>query len=168
MNKGFTGIELIVMLGLLAVVSAGTWLILNPLELKRRMNDSIRIADMGILQQAITNSLNESTISGKLVLCPNGQPSCKGSTLDSDSNKLKSDGTGWIKADLSAQKSINLPTLPIDPLNEGNYNYSFSSDGKGWELSTVLESNYYKQKMISDGGDNDSKYEVGTNLTLIN
>ncbi len=167
-SSGFTLVELVLMLTVLIAAALGVWLILNPLELKKRLNDSIRLSDLAILQQAVNNSISEATISGRVILCPIQTMNCKGSTSDSDANKLKSDGSGWVKADLSTQKSINIPTLPIDPVNNGEFNYRFYSDGKAWEIDTVLESSFYRQRMVGDGGNNDSRYEVGTNLTLIN
>ena len=51
-------------------------------------------------------------------------------------------------------------------MNNATYNYRYISDGNGWEVDAVLESQQYQGKAATDGGNCDTRYEVGTNLTL--
>src|SRR3989344_1121523 len=158
MSKGLVLIELVALMGLLIALGVAGWYLLNPLELRARENDSLRLADLAILTQAINMSKP---------LC-NGQSDCQGQSNMVIDGYRKSNGDGWVKVDLTAQKSNYLPILPVDPVNTDKFNYSFESDSVGWEINATLESDMHKSKMKNDGGDNDNQYEVGTNLTLIN
>jgi hypothetical protein len=167
MSKGLTLVELVILVAIISALGAGGWYLLNPVELRARENDSLRLADLALLSQAINQSTKTASASAAISLC-GGKDSCSGeSNITSDSYR-KPNGEGWVKVDLTTQKSSLLPTLPIDPVNSDKLFYSFKSDGVGWEINAVFESSMYKVKMESDGGDNDNKYEVGTNLTLIN
>ena len=66
---------------------------------------------------------------------------------------------------------MKIAVLPLDPVNSvtGGMYYTLVTDGKKWELTSVLESD--KNKGVDktggkDGGLNDNLYELGTNLTL--
>jgi len=122
------------------------------------------------LQQAINVAVQEATGSADAILCSGASAPCSGS---SNIGTRVSNGTGWIKVDMSSQKSVSVPTLPVDPINDEANHYYYCSDGNGWEINAKLESDQQKSKMANDGGDeNDiiagtAKYEVGSNLNLI-
>ena len=104
------------------------------------------------------------------ILCDGTSAPCSGT---SNVGSRASDGQGYVKVNLSAQKSVSVPTLPVDPLNSTANHYAYCSDGNAWEINTVLESEQQKLKMANDGGDENNqdasgRYEVGSNLTLIN
>jgi prepilin-type N-terminal cleavage/methylation domain-containing protein len=173
---GFTLVELLVVIAIIAILAAVVLLIINPLELTRRGRDSARFTDLANLQTAINVSVQEATNSGAAILCNNGTTPCVGKSTDSGANVRKADGTGWVKANLGAQKSVSVPVLPVDPVNSATYHYTYCSDGTAWEIDTVLESSQYETKMAQDGGDENTvdpnnptnaKYEVGSGLTLI-
>lgn len=170
LHKGFTLVELLVVIAIIAILAAVVVLIINPLELTRRGRDAARLSDLANLQQAINVAVQEATTSAAEILCVGGAP-CSGKSNVQGRN---SDGTGWVKVNLSAQKSVSVPTLPVDPIpNSGVYHYTYCSDGNGWEINTVLESDQQRSKMGNDGGNEDdvaggtAKYEVGSSLTLI-
>lgn len=170
--QGFTLVELLVVIAIIAILAAVVVLIINPLELTRRGRDATRLADLSNLQQAINVALQEATNSGAAILCNDGaQTSCTGSTLDTGDIR-SSAGTGWVKVNLSAQKSVSVPTLPVDPINSTAYHYEYASNGSQWEINAMLESEQQKGKMYTDGGnanvqDATARYEVGSNLTII-
>lgn len=57
--------------------------------------------------------------------------------------------------------------LPVDPLNNQNYYYTYVTGGS-WALSSLLESQRLLQEQAAkDGGYNPGKFEAGTNLQLI-
>jgi len=165
-RKGFTLVELLVVIAIIAILAAVVVLIINPLELTRRGRDAARLSDLGSLQTAINVAVQESTGSGTAaILCKiSGSYPCSGS---SNTGTRNSDGSGWVKTDLSSQKSVSMATLPTDPINDTKFHYTYCANNDAWEINTVLESDLQKAKMGTDGGNEENRYEVGSNLTLI-
>jgi prepilin-type N-terminal cleavage/methylation domain-containing protein len=179
--KGFTLVELLVVIAIIAILAAVVVLIINPLELTRRSRDAARLTDLANLQQAINVSVQEATgASATDILCEGGlthnTDSCYGR---SDTQGRQPDGTGWVVADLTTQRSVSVPTLPVDPINTDDYHYTYCSEGDNWEINTRLESEQQASKMGNDGGDEggtgddlatlraSGRYEVGSKLDLI-
>lgn len=168
--RGFTLVELLVVIAIIAILAAVVVLIINPLELTKRGRDAARLSDLANLQQAINVAAQEATVSAQDILCNGGFTSGSVCTASSHTGTRTSNGTGWVRVDLSSQKSVSVPTLPVDPTNSSVYHYTYCSDGKAWEIDTVLESEQQSPKMIDatgDGGNEDTRYEVGSDLTLI-
>jgi len=169
--RGFTLVELLVVIAIIAILAAVVVLIINPLELIRRGRDAARLADLANLQSAINVSVQEATGSGTVgILCKvSGAYPCGGAAGQGQSNvgSRSSDGTGWVKVDLSSQQSVSVPTLPADPVNDATAHYTYCADNNAWEINAKLESAQQSNKMINDGGDNPALYEVGSNLRLI-
>ncbi len=161
-SKGFTLVELLVVIAIIAILAAVVVLIINPLELTRRGRDAARLTDLANLQQAINVAVQEATSSSAAILCKDLTVPCSGVSTGSRA----SNGTGWVKVDLSSQQSVSVPTLPVDPTNSTAYHYTYCSNGTGWEINTVLESVQQSGKMITDGGNETDKFEVGSGLTL--
>lgn len=169
---GFTLVELLVVIAIIAILAAVVVLIINPLEFTRRGRDAARLSDLANLQNAINVAVQESTGSGAVaVLCSlAGSYPCSGK---SNVDGRVSNGTGWVKTNLSSQASVSVPTLPVDPIaNSAVYHYTYCANNDAWEINTVLESDQQKSKMANDGGnenatDTTGRYEVGSNLTLI-
>ena len=170
LTRGFTLVELLVVIAIIAILAAVVVLIINPLELTRRTRDSARLSDLASLQQAINVAVQEATDSGAAILCKStGSYPCSGKSHVASRN---SNGTGWVEVDLSSQKSVSVPTLPVDPLNNATYHYTYCANSDAWEIDAVLESDKEKVRMSNDGGDENAtdttgRYEVGSNLTLI-
>lgn len=170
--RGFTLVELLVVISIVAILAAVVMLIINPIELMKRSRDAARLTDMANLQQAINVAAQEATNSASNVLCK-GDPDggCSGDTTQAGARK--SDGTGWIKVNLGSSKSVSIPTLPVDPINTGSNIYKYATNGTtgvaatAWEINAVLESEQQKEKMKTDGGANDNAYEVGSDLSII-
>ncbi len=167
---GFTLVELLVVIAIISILAAVVVLIINPLELTRRGRDAARLTDLANLQQAINVAVQEATSSAAEILCKNTTLPCSGPSYPGTTRNAN--GSGWVKVDLSAQQSVSVPTLPIDPTNSTQYHYTYCSDGNSWEIDAVLESSKEKGKMTTDGGDENDlasspKYEVGSKLTLI-
>lgn len=175
-SQGFTLVELLVVIAIIAVLAAVVVLIINPLELTRRSRDAARLTDLSSLQNAINVAVQESSGSAS-ILCTGGSAGsgCTGDSNPGTPANRKSDGTGWVKVNLSAQQSVSVPTLPVDPTNDATYHYTYGTNTPGagqypdkWEIDAVLESQQYQSKMTTDGGDNDNVYEVGSDLTIMN
>lgn len=166
-NEGFTLVELLIVIAITAILAAVVVLIVNPLELTRRGRDATRIADLANLQQAINVAVQEATNSGAAILC--NPPATAPCTANSGTGTRASNGTGWVKVNLGAQKSVSVPTLPIDALNTTPYVYTYSTNAAGdaWEINAVLESDQQKGRMGTDGGSDNNVYEVGSSLVII-
>jgi len=166
--KGFTLVELLVVIGIIAVLAAVITLVINPLELLRRSRDATRLKDLQSLSQAINVALQEGSLSSSsiaTILCKeSGTYPCLGK---SDTGTRITDGTGWIKVNFASQKAINIPTLPIDPTNDSDYHYTYCADNDTFELNTALESDKFRPQAAQDGGDSADYYETGSNLNLI-
>lgn len=139
----------------------------NENELSKRNRDATRLSDGANIQTAINVAVQEATSSGAAVLCDGNAGKkfpCGGL---SNLNSRLSNGTGWVKVNLAQQKAISVPTLPIDPINDGIYHYAYCANNDSWEMNLVLEYTQQVSKMVNDGGDDTNKYELGSNLTLM-
>lgn len=167
-NQGFTLVELLVVIAIIAVLAAVVVLVVNPVELTKRSRDAVRLSDLASLQQAINVVVQDSTLTPLQTYCTppadTGTLPCTGVTTDSGGREIN--GSGWVKVDLSGQTTINIPTLPIDPSNGATYKYTYFGNSTGYKLEATLESQQQSSKMVNDGGDNNSVYEVGTDLSL--
>lgn len=166
--KGFTLVELLVVIAIIAILAAVVVLIINPLELTRRGRDAARLQDLAHLQQAINVAVQEATQSGSDILCSGSSYPCTGA---SHTGTRDSDGTGWVLVNLGSQQAVSVPTLPADPTNSTAFHYTYCADDApgtdAWEIDTALESDQQSDKMTTDGGNEDTRYEVGSNLTII-
>ncbi|MCX6736947.1 MAG: type II secretion system protein [Candidatus Parcubacteria bacterium] len=61
MKKGFTLLELLIVIGILAILSAVTILVINPAELLRKSRDTQRISDLGSINSAIAFYLTNAS-----------------------------------------------------------------------------------------------------------
>lgn len=165
-SKGFTLVELLVVIAIIAVLAIIMGVVINPIEIFKNGRDSTRLADMASLQQAINVAAQEATASGTDILCNGVEAPCTESSFPLGANTRKTDATGWVKVNLSAQKSVSVPALPVDPTNNNTYKYTYYSDGNTWKMTVVLESEKNLDKMKNDGGTNDAAWEVGSNLAL--
>ncbi len=169
-RRGFTLIELLIVIVIIAILAAVIVLLVNPAELSKRGRDAQRLSDFSNLHRAINIVLQDATNSSQFLLCNGVAGSC---TTNSVAGSRVTTGGGWVKVNLSAQKTVYVPSLPVDPINTtggvGNGNhYVYCSDGNSWELITALESLQQQPKLAGDGGADNTKYEVGSSLTLIN
>ncbi len=166
--QGFTLVELLVVIAIIAILAAVVVLIINPLELTRRGRDAARLSDLANLQNAINVSLPEATGSSVVGILCNGADTYADCTGKSDTGKRDADGTGWVKVNLTAAKgSVSVPVLPADPVNSTVSHYTYCADKDAWEIDAKLESEQQKNKMTTDGGEDNALYEVGSNLALI-
>lgn len=91
-------------------------------------------------------------------------------------NLKKIDGKGWLPVDFSGLRNQYLNALPVDPINSFSkglyYLYAFQTQPLQYEISISFESESFlkngaSDKVSTDGGDDDNRFEVGTNLRLI-
>ncbi len=159
MKKGFTLIELVIVIGILAILAAVVVLVLNPAQLLAQARDSQRLSDLGSVKSAI--ALYLATASSPTV---GAGPTCT-ATCSSDNpfsgtetvtTSTVVSGTGWVPIALTGTTGGSaLATLPLDPSNSGAYYYAYAGNAsaKTFELDCRLESDRYRTMMSSDGGD---------------
>lgn len=156
-ETGLTLIELILTFSLVLIVFGSLVTLYNFSEYKQLSTDNRRISDLQTLERAILEyrSVNDTYPDIPYVVrTSNALPSGNmGPTVQANE--------GWIDDDLSEF----IVKLPIDPSNEYPFIYYYVHDGFTYELNAVLELS--AEQMQNDGGSDDSKYEIGSNLNLI-
>ncbi|MDD3488148.1 MAG: type II secretion system protein [Candidatus Pacebacteria bacterium] len=179
-KKGFTLLELLIVIGILAILSTTIVLVINPAELLAKARDSQRISDLNTLKTAIAFYLTETadpeiTDGTHTSYCYVADVVCDtGSSVSEQSQKVN--GDGWIPINFSAMPGGSpISVLPIDPVNEKAshlYYVYFANQAKlTFKLMANMESKYYGTEtptrvVDKDGGKIDTLYEVGTDLNL--
>lgn len=166
-QKGFTLIELLVVIAIVAVIASVVVILVNPLEIMRKSRDTTRLQDLSGIMKSVQLGLQDNTGSGQAFLCHNTTAPCTG-VSNAVGDMRMNDGTGWVKVNLAALTNVSVVTLPVDPVNDNTYFYTYQSDGTDYEFDMVLESAANQSKMENDGGDNPAVYEIGSSLTVIN
>ncbi|EKD23859.1 MAG: Kelch repeat-containing protein [uncultured bacterium] len=185
--RGFTLVELLIVMGILTILATTSVVVFNPLEYNRQSRDTKRIGDLEAIQGAIetarisspnislgtsTNtvyvSLPDATLVGNATSTCGGVagmpalPSGWQYQCVSTANVTKINGTGWLPINFdSLPVKSPLTKLPMDPKNETADRYFYTYIPQGG-LTAKLES----QKNIDsigakDGGIDNMLYEIG-------
>ena len=139
MKKGFTLLELLIVIAIIAILSAILIFVLNPAETLQKGRDSQRISDFSTVNSALALLLTTKTDISYTDLCtatstlfvsiPTSTASLTGCTLPATqtawgqkgttSALFPVNGTGWIPVNLTANIARGSPiaTLPLDPSN---------------------------------------------------
>ena len=172
-KRGFTLVELLVVIGILAILTAAVVVVLNPAELLKQSRDAQRLSDFDALRSAISLYLSTASVpsfgaTSTAYAMVAGSPACHGLTMSCTTNaSTVITGTGWVPINFGELTGVGLSSplsaLPTDPTNSGNYYYAgaFDTTNKYYELDSVLESNKYYGRMATDGGSSTTVYEVG-------
>lgn len=194
-KKGFTLLELIIVIAVIAILATTVILVLNPVNILQEARDSQRIADLGQMSSAL--GLYLATVQSPSLGDPNkcyvytggggytAPETSNGTGCDQTNNnrhgtKLATvsssravDGNGWIPVNLTAISGGSpLSNWPIDPKHGVDYYYSYATDGsQTYELNADMESAAYSQNgdkdvESTDGGNANDIYEVGNDPGL--
>lgn len=196
-KKGFTLLELLIVIAILSILGAIVIFLLNPTETLKKARDSQRISDLSTIKTALgiyltstsspdldgvgacatnvwygLNGVTDATVAGTKVAT---------STVTQAALGLV-DGTGWLPVNLSSLIGGSpISSFPIDPSNTVTsltavastdlvYRYACASSPLGFEIDAQLESNAFTvedNKRAKDGGNNADLYEVGSSLTIL-
>ena len=174
-SKGFTLVELLIVITILAALAAAVVVVLNPAELLAQARDSQRLNDMGVVRDALALYLTQGVTAGNIIdlsfagacsvvgtndgccthtACPIG-PFAQTSTPRPNLRAV--DGSGWIDVNFNQMLGGSpLSTLPMDPTNNAIFNYHYIAGAThpevSFELNARLESERYRGMMINDGG----------------
>jgi type II secretory pathway pseudopilin PulG len=186
-NKSFTLVELLIVIGILAILTAAVIVVLNPAELLQQSRDSKRLQDLSSLESTINLAeslhpdIDLGTASTVYISVPSDESDCSDLGLPtlpttynyacvSEDNLYNTDGTGWIPInfqDTELAGVITLSSLPTDPTNTTSTGLYYTYiPGGSYELTAILESDKYRSITADDGGDSFSVYEKGTDLVL--
>ncbi len=171
-KKGFTLIELIIVIGIIALLATTVILVINPAKIFQEARDSQRIADMGQLNTAM--GLYFATVSvydlaegagvcladwwGSITAIPAASQPFALPAITEASQALSAtprftNGTGWIPVNFNLITSGSpLSALPVDPRNNNTglltgpglfYAYACDSTNNYYEFNTRMESTRY-------------------------
>ncbi len=186
-KKSFTLVELMIVTAILAILSAIVIFALNPARLFDNFRDSKRVTDIVTLNKAISfleswniSGMNYGTSTFIYLSLPDASTSCSSYTLPTlavgysyackpTSTYKNTDGTGWVPLNFAVSSSNNyLSVLPVDPINDATYYYSYFPGGS-YELIARLKNS--KSQSINDNGFYDDALEIGspnrTNFTPV-
>jgi prepilin-type N-terminal cleavage/methylation domain-containing protein len=87
-------------------------------------------------------------------------------------SRLVNGTSGWIPVNLSAiSAGAPIGVWPVDPVNSGALMYIYAATTTSFKLATKMESTKYQANgandvVSTDGGNNSTTYEQGSNLAL--
>ena len=179
LHTRFSLVKSIIVVLVIFIVFAGIVYWYNPYEKARLSRDETRVQQLQELDRAIKVYLenNDKTKAETCDGCKLGKDifatgplALQGSLKVNVNTSLAVNITGWIPLDFSLNAKIGetpVKVLFLDPLNEPPYVYTYTPGKNGtYKLSTALESMQNDSIEIDDAGINDTRYELGNDLSL--
>ena len=178
-SRGFTIIELLVVIGIISVLAVALLVTLNPAEAQKRARDTKRLKDANTIQAIVEQYMNDG---GSFSSCTTGAP-CTSATSGAVDAAPCSGSTQWIGGS-SVTLCDYAKTIPVDPDNNatrscvedsstGDINssctmvYRFAISGSNYEINVRQESVSNLSKVTGDSGDSDEWVEIFTGSNAI-
>jgi len=184
-QKGFSLVELLIVVGIIAILSGAAVVTINPVERLREARDTQRAQEIDSIDktlkiiQTLGNSTSMGSSSVVYVSMPDTSTTCANLGLPdlpsgwayecaSTSTYLNADGTGWLPVNLQDSGIAQLSRLPTDPINatSSGFYYIYITDGSAYKISAPIESIKYVPIAKLDGGSDEERLEKGGGLTL--
>ena len=173
-------LELLIVIGILAILATATVLVLNPAELLKQARDSQRITDIASLNSTL--GLFITSVTGNNLVMATGSVTindkCKGggvndtdftcfsdrqgaptatcygrytTAVSATSAVRKINSTGWLPVDFTAIPGGSpIPNLPTDPSNSASTTYAYACKS---DLTYVLTTGFESTKYGPTGDD---------------
>lgn len=191
MKKGFTLVELLIVIAIIAILATIVVVIINPAEMLRQARDSTRISDMSTINSAIALFFAGASDISHSAVCRVTSATTAGQIPDgcvsaSVVTSTAVDGNGWVAIALTRIPGGSpISTLPIDPSNGSSQCYDggttrtdlcqyafmgLTANSGEYRLATRLESTRYGHSTEgsflpgNDGGADAGWYEVGSKM----
>lgn len=155
-RRGFTLVELIVVIMVLGLLYSFIVISIKPDDVKMKGRDSVRISDINKLAAAIDLYIADNGVPPDLANATRLSVAAVGAGPVASSNS-----SGWIGADISRY----VENLPLDPINQSPYFYRYRHNSVKYEVDALLE--FYTNVTPEDGGNDVGRYEKGTDLTIL-
>jgi prepilin-type N-terminal cleavage/methylation domain-containing protein len=156
MKKGFTMIELIASIAVVLVLLSVLIANYDVLGNKKKARDVKRLSDLVQIERAVA----EYQMANKVYPDLTGVLRIS-NVLPAGNSRVENSTSGWIDENLVDY----LSKMPVDPINDQTYHYSYMHNSSGYEINARLES--LTDQMQNDGGNDPTVFETGTNLLLI-
>ncbi len=169
---------LVVFLGLLILIGAFLYFY-QPFEKARLSRDQKRIEELTKLKEAIDTYLknNPGKEGAMCDRCEVGKTIFAAAPISSDGSfyiknvvSTAVNITGWVPIDFSLNAKIGetpIKVLPVDPTNVHPYVFTYTpGKNASYKLTAALESTQNDSLEKDDGGINENRYEVGSDLSL--
>ncbi len=183
--RAFTLLELLLVIGILAVLASVTFIAINPAEQLKKSRDSSRLADLATLNSAlsiyVTDTGGSTSIGTTTLTYLSLSDPAATTSAGSDCSGLgfpagyfhcagpdylqKTDGTGWVPVNFTNISIGNpLSKLPVDPTNTyaSNLYYLYFPGSGTFKLVAKPESTDY----LAKAGQSASMFQAGNDLSL--
>lgn len=184
-KKGFTLLELLIVIGILSILSTTVVLVINPAQLLKKARDSQRISDLNTLKTAIAYYITETSSPSMgdttHTYSDVAAVSCDSKAAGTNNGVFTTGGSGWVPINFDGMTGGSpIGSLPRDPNltaatdSPGRY-YTYllgSATNFTFLLTANMESTYYTtggggDVETNDGGNHITLYEVGTDMDTL-
>lgn len=169
-KKGFTLIEMLIVIGILGVLATTLLLAINPAEAQKKSRDTKRLKDLATLQTILDEYISDGNpFTGSCLTSATG---CVSSTSGTSTQACGS--ANWLGIDVCKY----VQTVPVDPNNGQTRTFVSAGTttvqtaayrgivtGSDYKLGVRQESTANRDKVTADGGVNVSWVEAGSNIT---